>query len=159
MRRALIVVVVFLWGGSIRAAAQEAHAPQPTDQSRPTHGIIRKPQPKAPVENPRPATPTEAVTTEAGKTQGGKPSAHMKPTPTASTEAVATAIANAVRSLEEKEKKKPEVLPAQPARASRPVAARAVPQRRYSVTWPIQRFEVQWAAPADRVELSWATQD
>jgi hypothetical protein len=30
-----------------------------------------------------------------------------------------------------------------------------VAQRRYSVTWPSQRFEVQWHAPVDGVVLSW----
>jgi carbonic anhydrase len=60
-RRALMVLVVVLCGGPMRATAQEAHAPPPqaTDPSRPTHGIIRKPQPKPPADPAKPATTTE----------------------------------------------------------------------------------------------------
>jgi len=63
-----------------------------------------------------------------------------------------------VRSLEEKDKKKPEPthpLPARPVRAM----PRAVAERKYSVKWPSQRFEVQWTAPDDRVMLSWGAQE
>jgi hypothetical protein len=140
--RSLVVVVALLCGGPIQAAAQEAHPAQAADQGRPTHGIIRKPQPK-PAEAAKPTT-----------TQTGKPEP-VKATQSASTEAVAAAIANAVRSLEEQDHKRPESVPAQPARAARPAAPRAVAPRRYSVTWPSQRFEVRWAAPDDRVMLSW----
>jgi hypothetical protein len=151
--RSLIVVVALLCSGAIRAAAQEAHPPQATDPGRPTHGIIRKPQPRPPADPAKPATATEAGNHEATKAESGKaPEPHVK---AASTEAVAAAIANAVRSLEEKEKRKPEAAHVQPARVARPAAPRAVPQRRYSVKWPTQRFEVEWAAPVDRVVLSW----
>jgi hypothetical protein len=150
--RALIVLIAVLCCGSTRAAAQEAHPPQPTEQGRPTHGIIRKPQPKPPTDATKPTT-----TSEPGKAEAGKATEHAKPAPTAgaSTEAVATAIANAVRTLEEKEKKKAEPAHPQPARNARTAAPRPVPRRRYSVVWPSQRFEVQWAAPDDRVKLSW----
>ena len=159
MRRFLIVLVVMLCCGSMRAVAQEAHPPRATDAARPTHGIIRKPQPKPPAESAKPATSTEPAKTEVGKTEAGKSPAPTHAKPAASTEAVATAIANAVRSLEENEKKKPEPVHSQPARATRPAVPRAVAQRRYSVRWPSQRFEVQWAAPVDRVEISWGAQD
>jgi hypothetical protein len=156
-RRSLIVLVVLLGIGSIRAAAQEAHPPQAADPGRPTHGIIRKPQPKPPAEPAKAATTSEPGKADAAKPEPGKAAEHAKPTPAASTEAVAAAIANAVRSLEEKEKKKPEAAHphSQPARPVRSAAPRPVPQRRYSVTWPSQRFEVQWEAPGDRVMLSW----
>lgn len=154
----------------MRAGAQEAHPPQASNQERPTHGIIRRPQPKpAPTgETAKPAASNtehgkaepakaDAKKAEPGKPEAGKAPVHAKPA-AASTEAVATAIANAVRSLEEKEKKKAEPAHAQPVRSARPV--RAVPQRRYSVKWPSQRFEVQWAAPSeDRVTLSWGEQE
>jgi carbonic anhydrase len=152
-RRALMVLVVVLCGGPMRATAQEAHAPPPqaTDPSRPTHGIIRKPQPKPPADPAKPATTTEP----------GKPAEPVKAThPPSSTEDVAAAIANAVRSLEEKEKKKAE--PAahpEPVRSTRRAGPRAVPQRRWSVTWPSQRVEVQWAAPDDRILLSWGAEE
>jgi hypothetical protein len=158
MRRFLIILVVMLCGGSLRAVAQEAHPPQATDAARPTHGIIRKPQPKPPAEA-RPATSTEPPKTEVGKTDAGQSPAPAHAKPASSTEAVAAAIANAVRSLEEKEKKKPEPVQAQPPRATRHAVPRAVSQRRYSVEWPSQRFEVHWAAPGDRVEISWGLQD
>lgn len=163
-RRFLFVVAVLLCAGSIRTVAQESHPPQATEAARPTHGIIRKPQPKPSAEAAKPATTTEPAKTEPGKaepakTEAGKAPAHAKPAPAAaSTEAVAAAIANAVRSLEEKEKKTPEAAHAQPAR-TRVAAPRAAAQRRYSVKWPSQRFEVQWAAPVDRVLLSWETGD
>jgi hypothetical protein len=153
MPRLLILLLVLLCGGSIRAAGQEAHPPQSTDQGRPTHGIIRKPQPKPPAQG------TNAATAQPGKTEPGKATPttneRAKTAPSASTEAVAAAIANAVRSLEEREKKKAEPLRPQPARNAQR-AARAVPQRRYSVAWPAQRFTVEWAAPVDRVTLSWS---
>ncbi|HVQ13682.1 MAG TPA: hypothetical protein VMS40_08830 [Vicinamibacterales bacterium] len=152
--RSLIVLVALFCAGSIRAAAQEPHPPQATEQGRPTHGIIRKPQPKPPAEPAKPAT-----TTEPGTTGAGKPTEHAKPAPAASTEAVAAAIANAVRSLEEKEKKKADPAHPQPARTIRATASRTAPRRRYSVVWPSQRFEVQWAAPEDRVTLSWSAQE
>lgn len=154
-RRSLIVLVVLSCNGSIRAAAQEAHPPQATDPGRPTHGIIRKPQPRPPAEPARPATVTESPKGETTKAGVGKAPEHAQPASAGSTEAVAAAIANAVRSLEEKEKKKPEAMHSQPVRAARPAAPRTVPQRRYSVKWPSQRFEVQWAVPVDRVTLSW----
>ena len=155
--RSLIVLVVLLCSGSTRAAAQEAHPPQPaTNLGRPTHGIIRKPQPKPPAEAAKPATTTEPGKPEATKAEAGKSPEHAKPA--ASTEAVAAAIANAVRSLEEKDKKKPEPAHPQPARPVRAVP-RAVAERTYSVKWPSQRFEVQWAAPEDRVMLSWGAQE
>lgn len=159
MRRFLMVLVVMSCCGSMRAVAQEAHRPQATDAARPTHGIIRKPQPKPTAEAAKPAPSAEPAKTEVGKTDAGKSPAPAHAAPAASTEAVAAAIANAVRSLEEKERKKPEPVPAQPARAGRPAVPRAVAQRRYSVTWPNQRFEVQWAAPVDRIEISWGEQD
>ncbi len=144
-RQSLIVLVVVLCGSSVRAAAQEAHPPQAAEQGRPTHGIIRKPQPKPP--EPAKLTGTEPA----------KPAEPVKPS--ASTEAVAAAIANAVRSLEEKEKKKTEPAHPQPVRPVRP-AARAVPQRKYSVNWPSQRFAVQWSAPDDdHITLSWDAQE
>jgi hypothetical protein len=159
MRRLLIVLVVMLCCASMRAVAQEAHPPQATDATRPTHGIIRKPQPKPPAEAAKPATSSETAKTEVGKTDAGKSPAPAHAKPASSTEAVAAAIANAVRSLEEKEKKKPESVRAQPPRATRHAAPPAVAQRRYSVKWPSQRFEVHWAAPVDRVEISWGPQD
>lgn len=157
LRGALIVLIVVLGGASLRAAAQEAHPPQPpqtppaTDQNRPTHGIIRKPQPKPPADPAKPATTTEPR----------KPAEPVKAThPPSSTEDVAAAIANAVRSLEEKEKNKGEATAhPEPVRSTRRAAPRAVPQRRYSVTWPSQRVEVQWAAPADRILLSWGAEE
>ena len=139
----LIVVVALLSGGSTRAAAQETPTPPAADPGRPTHGIIRKPQPK----------PSEPAKSPAPET--GKPAESAKKTPTASTEEVAAAIANAVRALEEKGNKKPEPAPASAAHAGRSQAAPAVAKRRYSVNWPSQRFEVQWAAPDDRITLSW----
>lgn len=159
--RALIVLSVVLCCGSMRAAAQEAHPPQTPEPARPTHGIIRKPQPKPPVDTTKPATAPEPGKSEAGKAEAGKATEHAKPAPTpgASTEAVAAAIANAVRSLEEKEKKKAEPAHPQPARSTRTAAARTVPRRRYSVIWPSQRFEVQWATPDDRVKLSWGASE
>jgi hypothetical protein len=144
-RQSLIVLIVVLCGGSIGAVAQEAHPPQTTDQGRPTHGIIRKPQPKPP------ADPAKPASTEPAKTEPVKPAA--------STEAVATAIANAVRSIEEKERKKIEAAQPQPTRSVRPAAPRVAPPRRYSVKWPTQRFEVQWAGSDDRVQLSWGAQE
>jgi hypothetical protein len=154
-RRSLIVLVALLCGGSIRAAAQEAHPPQAADPGRPTHGIIRKPQPKPPAEPAKAATTTEPGKPDAAKAEAGKASEHAKPAPAASTETVAAAIANAVRSMEEKDKKKPDSVDPLPLRPARPAAPRAVAQRRYSVKWPSQRFEVQWDAPIDRVMLSW----
>jgi outer membrane biosynthesis protein TonB len=151
-RRSLIVLVALLCAGSMRAAAQEAHPPQPADPGRPTHGIIRKPQPKPPAESAKAAT-TEPGKPDAPKAEAEKASGHERPA--ASTEAVAAAIANAVRSLEEKDKKKADSAHPLPPRPARPAAPRAVAQRRYSVTWPSQRFEVQWDAPVDRVVLSW----
>ena len=153
-RRSLIVLVALLCAGSMRAAAQEAHPPQPADPGRPTHGIIRKPQPKPPAESAKKAT-TEPGKPDAPKAEAEKASGHERPAPAASTEAVAAAIANAVRSLEEKDKKKADSAHPLPPRPARPAAPRAVAQRRYSVTWPSQRFEVQWDAPVDRVLLSW----
>ena len=156
MRRpSLILLVVLLCGGSIRAAAQETHPPQAADPARPTHGIIRKPQPRPPAEPAKPATTSEPGKPEAATTEAGKASEHAKPAPAGSTEAVAAAIANAVRSLEEKDKKKPDTVHPLPTPPARPAAPRAAAQRRYSVKWPSQRFEVQWDAPADRVMLSW----
>jgi len=147
-RRSLFLLIAVFYGGSMRVAAQEAHPPQATEQARPTHGIIRKPQPKL-------AEPPKAPTTETAKPAEPVKTEPVKAAPAASTEAVAAAIANAVRSLEEKEKKKPESAHPQPARTVRP-AARPVPQRRYSVSWPSQRFAVQWSAPEeDRITLSW----
>lgn len=140
------MVLVVVLCGSWQAAAQEAHPSQASDQSRPTHGIIRKPQPRPPADQAKPATATEP----------GKPAEPAKAThPPSSTEDVAAAIANAVRSLEEKEKKTEPAAHPEPVRSTRRTAPRTVPQRRYSVTWPSQRFEVHWAAPDDRIVLSW----
>ncbi len=106
-------------------AAQEAPTP-PSDATRPTHGIIRKAQPKV-------AEP-------------------VKIAPAASTEAVAAAIAAAVRSVEATKKS---TTPPRPRPVRSPAAQ--VPQRRYTVNWPSQRIEVNWEAADERIGLSWGT--
>jgi hypothetical protein len=129
--RAFLVIAAFCCVPAY-PVAQEAPQP-PADQSRPAHGIIRKPQPKP----AQPATQTEQPVK-----------------PVASTEAVAAAIASAVRSVEEA--KKPSPAPARPAHAAVP---RAV-ARRYSVQWPDSRVQLHWEGAADeRVTLAWSSSD
>lgn len=119
----LIVGILALCCNATHATAQGARSPQ-SDPPGTTHGIIRKAQPKT-------AEP-------------------VKVAPAASTEAVAAAIAAAVRSAEEAKKPAPVSRP----RAVRPPAA-PVPQRRYVVSWSSQRLEVRWDTPDERISLSW----
>ena len=120
-----MAVLVSLFCYATHVTAQEARTPPP-DSGKPTHGIIRKAQPKT-------AEP-------------------MKVTPAASTEAVAAAIAAAVRSVEATKKPAPPPRP----RPVRPEAAE-VPRRRYTVNWPSQRIEVSWETADERIVLSWST--
>jgi hypothetical protein len=124
-RAFLIVAIASLCCDATQVTAQEARTPPP-DSGKPTHGIIRKAQPKSP--DP------------------------VKVTPAASTEAVAAAIAAAVRSVEATKKPTPAPHP----RAVRPQAS-AVAQRRYTVNWPSQRIEVSWETADERIGLSWTT--
>jgi hypothetical protein len=133
MRLPIVLVAVALSFGSLRAAAQEPR-PAHTEPGRPTYGIVRKAPPKS-TQTP-PAKPTPEP---------------VKLAPVASTEAVAAAIAAAVRSVEER--KKPESPRPSPVRPPTP----RVPQRRYAVQWPSQRLQVQWDTPDKRITLSWAS--
>lgn len=132
MRSRALLVIAALCCVPAYVMAQEA--PQ-ADQSKPTHGIIRKPPPKS----AQPAKQTE----------------QQQPIkPVASTETVAAAIAAAVRSVEEA--KKPSPAPVKPAQT--PVR-RAVP-RHYSVQWPDNRVQLHWEGAADeRVTLAWSSSD
>src|SRR5262245_58988388 len=92
--RLALVLVAVLWCGTIQASAQ--HTPgsaAEAGQATSTHGIIRKPRPKA----------TEPVkTTEPSRAASAAP---------ASTEAVAAAVAKAVRSAEDAKKPAPGAVP------------------------------------------------
>jgi len=124
-RSSLIVAIASLCCYATEVTVQEARTPPP-GSGKPTHGIIRKAQPKAP--DPE------------------------KVTPAASTEAVAAAIAAAVRSVEAAKKPTPAPRP----RAVRPQTS-VIPQRRYTVNWPSQRIEVSWETADERIGLSWTS--
>jgi len=133
-RRVLLTVCALLTIGVAPLAAQEhgaAKAPaKATTQAPAKHGIIRKGDPRptgAP--QPRPAEP-------------------VKVAPAASTEAVAAAIAAAVKSVEEKQA-------ATHRRVSQSARAKTAPKRRYAVQWPSTRLQVKWSSPDERVTLSW----
>jgi len=107
--------------------AAPADKVEPETRSTPAvHGIIRSAQPKR----------TDPV----------------KVAPGASTEAVAAAIAAAMRSVEDANKTATPV-PAQ--RRSVRSGNRVVPPRRYTVPWPSQRIIVRWESPEERVDLTW----
>lgn len=143
MGRPLLLALVATLASSGTLSAQETH-PAPADPAKPTHGIVRKAPPKS-------AEPTKPA---AEVPHAAKPAAEpVKLAPTTSTEAVAAAIAAAVRSVEEK--KKPE---APRPRAVRSEAPRA-PQRRYVVRWASPRVQVRWDTPDDRITLSWSAGD
>ena len=130
MGRATPIVVLMVACCGATPVMTQDARPPQSGPGNTTHGIIRKAQPKT-------AEP-------------------VKVAPAASTEAVAAAIAAAVRSAEETKKPTPAVRP----RVARPSAAPAVAQRRYTVSWPSQRFEVHWETAdegAGRVSLSWST--
>lgn len=114
----------------------------PADQSAgksPTHGIIRKAPAREPQSQPQAASQPRP--------------ASQAPTKVASTEAVAAAIANAVRSVEKPEKP----ATAGVSRPANPAASRVarVPPRRYVVRWPSSRVQLRWGEPETRVRLSW----
>lgn len=111
--------------GTTSVAAQESKAPTPTAGA--VHGIIRK----APIKPPQSEVKDVNVA------------------PAASAEAVVAAVAAAVKSMDAD----PKAAPPQP-REPRPRPATA-PRRRYVVTWPSRRVEVQWSAPDERVTLDW----
>jgi hypothetical protein len=137
--RFVFVLAVVLCCRAIETSAQQSTGPREAKAAEETvaHGIVRKPRPK-PVEPAKAGQPARAV-------------GPATPTPV-STEAVAAAIAKAVRSAEEA--KKPVPAAAVAPRVVPQPAPRA-PQRRYTVRWPIERFEVQWETPDERVRLSW----
>jgi hypothetical protein len=126
MRYTFPAVLIAIVCSVTTLVAQETR-PASTDADKPIHGIIRKPKPRT--------------------VEPGKQPAVVTP-PVASTEAVAAAIAAAVRSVEDTTK---------PATTTRParLAERRAPVRRYEVRWPSQRLAVQWDTPDERVTLSW----
>ena len=126
MRRSLLAVLVAVVCSVATPVAQDAHRAQ-TDETKPTHGIIRKARPKA-------AEP-------------------VKQPPVATTDAAAAAIAAAVRSAEETTK----VASPQRPRVARPPEPRAPlrryevnwPSQRLEVKWdsPEERVTLSWQTP------------
>ena len=154
-RSFLLALIATLACGASRAAAQETH-PVKDDPSRPTHGIVRR-APAKPADTAKPTAEGTKTVPEDTKppSEGTKASAQpTKLAPPASTEAVAAAIANAMRSADEKKKEavRPRPVRPEPQRVS-------APQRRYAVRWPSPRLQVHWGTPEDRISLSWSATD
>jgi len=115
------------------------------------HGIVRK----APVKTAG-AGSSGVITTAPPAGAARSPEADaITVAPAASTEAVAAAIAAAVKAVEEKKAAEGKKASDASRRAIDRPRVRAVPRRRYTVQWPSQRLEVRWTDVDDRVRLSW----